>query len=46
MVVESLQLSRMGMGRLLDHFGCMTHFAENASQAAVSLFLLSYWHLV
>ena len=36
MVVESLQLSRMGMGRLLDHFGCMTHFAENASQAAAA----------
>ena len=36
MVVESLQLSRMGLGRLLDHFGCMTHFAENASQAAAA----------
>ena len=36
MVVESLQLSRMAMGRLLDHFGCMTHFAENASQAAAA----------
>jgi len=26
------------LGRLLDHFGVMAHFAENASQAAVSLF--------
>ena len=37
MVVESLQLDGMGMGRLLDaHFDCMTHFAENASQAAAA----------
>mgnify|MGYP000061065136 FL=1 len=45
LVVETLQLSRMTLGRLLDHFGVMAHFAENASQAAVSLFLLSYGHL-
>lgn len=36
MVVENLQLSRMTVRRLLDHFGCMTHFAENASQAAAA----------
>lgn len=36
MVVDSLQLSRVTIGRLLDHFGCMTHFAENASQAAAA----------
>ena len=36
LVVEALQLSRMTLGRLLDHFGCMPHFAENASQAAAA----------
>ena len=36
LVVETLQLSRMTLGRLLDHFGVMAHFAENASQAAAA----------
>ena len=36
LVVDPLQLTRMAHGRLLDHFGCMTHFAENASQAAAA----------
>ena len=35
-MVDPLQLTRMAHGRLLDHFGCMTHFAENASQAAAA----------
>ena len=36
LILEDLHLSRTALTRSLDKFGCMTHFAENASQAAAA----------